>query len=408
MGIQQIETEEKEVTFLVNPDVKFVSLVKRGANQRPWKVVKSQDTSKANSGEAEKRKEVSKSGVRSIAHSLIIRDGVPEETVKEVLGDSIDSFKMDGPKTAGGWIRYEQPIVQSLKEDIETELVSLNEDGSIRALIAKVDDEEEQGFISKMFKPKKPSGVEINPEDVTKMGPEVSRAEYSNAIEGELYRLMEGVRGTLGQKMGSWSEKAGMVKTLCDNFMAYVNEGGQTFKMDGEVIELDPLPEAMVEEIKKAGAKMSKDRLSKMKAIMAQMQAVMNELSPEGWEDVNKGEEDEMKPEEIQEMINKSLKPLQDEVTVIKTSVEQVSKSATEMTAAVTTLTENVTKMGESVTKMQKTIPGGSVASKETDDVAGEKVFKSDKTNVKKGDEVFDGFFIAKEDLDTFRGGLSQ
>ena len=104
--------EEREVAFMVDPEARFVSLVKRGANQIPFRIVKEQKPMK-------------------VLQSLIVPKGTEKDAIKGILGTELeDVVKFDKEVEKGGLVSYEQIPRASFKED-SVEMVTLNEEKGI-------------------------------------------------------------------------------------------------------------------------------------------------------------------------------------------------------------------------------------------------------------------------------------
>jgi hypothetical protein len=402
--------EEQDVVFMMNAQPKFVSLVKRGANQTPWTVVKND---KSEGGTVAKR----------VLQSVIAPVETDVEVLKSVLGEDVD---LSSKTEIGEIINYEILPRTACKEDTY-EMVILDEESGIRGLVADLDDVDDRSFVMKLFKPRqtRQNVIEVG-EDVQKADFADMRVSLEDALQSRVYKLMDEV----GEVLSDSGDRLEAVKAVLDDFYQFTKDTFSVAKSEPlDALEIVSVTPAYLEEALKVGAKISGNRLTKLKQIQTLIASVIAEVegesgsttkAPKEWkcpecgamntmkedtclatekcsgkrpaqkddgqskdaDDIQKNEgEIDMTEEQTQKMVSDALNPLTETLKGIQESL--------------TTINTEFTSLRETVGKMQKHVPG-MVQDRTTDDVS---VVKTDSRkwaadDVKKSDqEVFGGFF---------------
>lgn len=204
MAITERITGEYEVGFLVDPEAHYVSLVDRGANQIPFKIVKIQK------GEGDTMKKV--------LHKLIVPSGLSDDDVRKAFSDeTAPLLKFQKVDTIGKFRLIEQ--VERDKFDSSTfELVNIG--NGIKAVTGHLKEGAKQGIIAKIFRQPSQEVVAVaeaiaeNDDDRR----EFVKGVISPAVDEQLFMAMSNVAGILAQE--GWSEKdrrktiAGILDTL--------------------------------------------------------------------------------------------------------------------------------------------------------------------------------------------------
>ena len=115
---------EQSVTFLTDPQIQFVSLVKHGANQEPFLVIKS-------------RKGGSEDMSGRIVQRVIISKDLPEATAEEFLRH----VKVNDEKEYDGFLAYDQ-VDKALCDPDSFTGMKLDAAGKVFAVTAKLLDDQ--------------------------------------------------------------------------------------------------------------------------------------------------------------------------------------------------------------------------------------------------------------------------
>jgi len=200
--------QEREVVFLVSPKAHFVSLVGRGANQTPFRVVKTQEKQ----GDAPVK----------VLQSLIVPAGMDQEAVCGLFDEDVRGvLKFDKALGNGKNTVFEQYARSAFKAE-SLELVTLDEKSGVLAVRGELSDTDQGGVIAKLFKPvKKAEALEIS-DDLSAMAPEAVVKAVSDAVYGELYRACEASQMILFQESTPDVDKVAMVQKLLLGFVEYL------------------------------------------------------------------------------------------------------------------------------------------------------------------------------------------
>lgn len=178
-------TVEDEVTYMVDPQVEFVSLVKYGANRAPFKVLKS-----------EKTKE--ESNMNKVVQSVLVRNDLSDENIAKAL-EGIDKRE---EKKYSTFTAFQQVSVHKCKED--SLIVQKHEevDGIFFVLGDLADDTGESGTLQ----------VDIKEA--------VDYATMDN-LYSELYAMADVVGGAMRQENADADFRKTTILTTIDNFRAF-------------------------------------------------------------------------------------------------------------------------------------------------------------------------------------------
>jgi hypothetical protein len=347
---------EKEVTFLVDPKPKFVSLVKRGANQMPWTVVKSQ---KEDDGVA----------VRRVLRTIIAPENVSEEALKAVVGEDA---RFDQKKQIGNLMHYDQLPPEVLKSDQPAEFVTLDAAQNISGLVVHFPEEalKSGNFLTRLFKPSASPVNALELDESVKADLDLTariRDELIYSVFDEYWKFDQIFFGVMGQTETTFAQKLDLIRTAWSGFEAKLQSVATA--LGGEVSKSDKFGDAYpflnpfrVEEIQKAGKKMSKARQAALTSAIETLTSILKEV--EDGQEVEKektatttttpepqGDEEDMKPEDVQKMIDESLKPTVDGLAQITEALKAVTETQTKTNEA-------LAAVNESVEKMQKSVPG--------------------------------------------------
>jgi hypothetical protein len=328
----------RDVVFLYDPKPRFVSLVGRGANRTPFRVVKN-----------EKEKSM------KVLQAIVVRAGTDVEAVKSAVGqDALEALRLAEPKTSGNFIVYEQGPRESFKEDT-LEVVALKEDNSILGIRGELSDSDPNLIVkaANLFKPVKKQQYIAAGEDVL-VGEEALKSSLSGEMWSEVTALRDVISGILEQKAGSVPEKITMIRKIVDNFLASLEVAAGVLKCE----EFDFSAQREAE-----------------KAASEPAETAPPEKESDHDQGVAKAEEekkDDAGQPDVE--VGKSAGPEIDIQAVHKAEKEMVEKAVAELFAP---LAETVKTIQEEVEKLRKS-PLSVVSSSEDDGVAAKNIEKSE------------------------------
>lgn len=324
---------------MTNPEATFVSVVGKGANRTPFKVVKNQKT---------------ETGMRVI-QSLIVPKTMKQEDVLSVLGDDLKNMvKFDKKVEATKFDAFEQQPKDAFKEE-SLEYVVLDEASGLKGIVGIAKEEKANGMIGKLFSKK--SDVIAVDENTAAVSPEIVAKSMDWEIYDEIYNLNDAIRGILAQEMGDASAKVAMVRQCMDNFVAYLDTVFIATK--GAKIDLP--------EFKKLEKEMTQEE--KTPEVEKKEDAAPVEAAPSV-------EKAEATPETKTEAVEPEFKAEE----VIKTEVEKAMAPIIETLKTITEKMEKLEGLKDAVSKMEEMVP--TVVDKAADTVTTK---KSEKANVFKG-----------------------
>lgn len=188
MKIKEVTTTvEDEVTFMVDPKVEFVSLVKYGANRAPFKVIKSETTKE-------------ESNMNKVVQSVLVRNDLSDEDIAKAL-EGIDRRNVKEYKTFTAY-----PQVSESKVNAESLIVRKHEevDGIYFVLGDLAEGTGESGTLQ----------VEVN---------EKEAVDYAtmDQLYSELYAMADVVGGAMRQENADADFRKTTILTTIDNFRAF-------------------------------------------------------------------------------------------------------------------------------------------------------------------------------------------
>ncbi len=212
---QPNEVDYPVVVYLTEPEAHFVSLVKRGANRTPFHIAKCEKETRP----------------MRIIHRIITKKGIAPEAVKKSVGEEASALlKLDSPEESGSFVVYEQHKADAFKADT-MEVVSLAEDNSIICLCGELAKKSE-GFISKILDKKEDlQGIEV-PESCKSAEPEDVKLAFSCSLFSELDAMGSAIQGILCQSSSESTDKAALIRTICDNFLKSLGTAIQATQSD--------------------------------------------------------------------------------------------------------------------------------------------------------------------------------
>ena len=344
-----VEQDEDTIVLLTDPQASFVSLVKRGANKTPFKIVKQEKNT------------------MKIIQRIVTRKGVTPESISEaVMPDAADALNLKAPQESGAFVQYVQHPEDAFKSD-SLEVVDLSNDRSILAVCGELSQKSE-GFVSKLLARKSnEKGVEV-PDTVERVDAEILKSDLSGLVWTELDALYNGIRGILCQASSEGSSKKQLAQTMCDNFLKSMDVAISVSKSDAfvpPIAESVETPEATGESVEKAAETHTEEATAPSKTEEASAEAVVIST------------------------------PIEDVVAkAVKEAVEQVTKSqASVVEDAVKPLRDALAAANETIKKMQRT-PSGVVADTAHDGLCSVSKSEQDKKCKQKADStVFAGCF---------------
>lgn len=325
-----MEAKSGVVVYMTEPEVRYVSLVKRGANRTPFRIAKQQE----------------ERGMK-IIQRIVAKKGTDVAAIKSAVGEeAAGALNFSSPVNAGAYDLYVQHPAEAFKSD-DFSVVALTDDNTVLGVCGELV-EKSDGFVSKLLSGKsRTKGVEI-PEDVAPVDADVLKADLSGALWSELDALCSGLRGVLGQEAGENVEKVLMAERLCDNFM-------KTLKTTAEVLKSEDFGAAPAQKLETVQANLKKEPAEKRDASPAP--------SGEGSEAKESAEDAEKAL--VSKVADAVLETLQAREAEARKAQDDLQKAVSELT--------------EAVSKMQKA-PAGVVGSLEDSGVppAAGQVLKSD------------------------------
>ena len=179
---------ENEVTWLMNPDVEFVSLVGRAANQTGFKILKSQE------------------GVSNMPNKAIYKVLVPKKTSTKKLnefaeehGFSVDK-EMKATSELEGFNTFKQMEDEKLDFEQEQNVIALDKENGIYGIVATLQEEDEEAGLDEE------KAVDW---------------ETADKVFDALMGMTDMVAGALRQPGASDASQRQSVMTAVDNFRKY-------------------------------------------------------------------------------------------------------------------------------------------------------------------------------------------
>lgn len=333
--------QEDKVVYMTNPEANYVSLVKRGANRTPFRIVKMQ-----------------KEKGMKVIQRIVAKKGTDVEAIKSAVGDeAAAALQLQSPQEAGAFTVYEQHPESAFKSD-ELEVVSLSEDNAILALCGEMAEKSDGFSISKLLTKKSQTKVVEVPDMLEAVNQDVLKSDLSDVLWRECDALSAAVHGILAQASGETGKKVDMVKTIFNNFIASLETAASIAKSDDFVLpekkqetEIPDQPEQTEKsekacEDKKSGEEKECKEKKKDKA--------------EGEED-SKACDNKKKEEQKQEdAVKAEIGEIRQDALIEKTAGEVLGK----IQPSLDKMAEQLASLGQTIEKMQKA-PAGKVYSLE-------------------------------------------
>lgn len=202
------DTVEKDITFLEDADVEFVSLVRHGANQQPFRIIK-----------AEGGKEM------RVVQSILVPSGIDitDLTSQGGLG-WLSEASVETKEEFEGYDKFVQRAPEEF--DGALSLVKLHESGTY-ALIGKLADGVDQSKALTLGEVAKDIGIGAAPMDTpvaTVEGP-LYQITFRDMFEKELSSFLNVVRGAMSQSSADGTKRKKQVMTALDSFKNFLSIG---------------------------------------------------------------------------------------------------------------------------------------------------------------------------------------
>lgn len=306
----EIEQKEKEVVFLVEPEAQFVSLVTRGANRVPFKVIKSDNKEKP----------------MRVVQSIIAPADLSREDLLKIFGEDLKEVVKFDKATGTKFKNYEQ-IPRDAFDENSFELVKLTDD--IMAVCGSLKDD--SGFISKIFKKtKQEKGIEV-PEEVKKLDDKEIALKISEIAYTELCSLYAAVEGVLTTPGIDSNDRIEMLKKTFDGFLGYIES----------LLSASPVSKLDFEEVKRL-----------RESNKAESVTEENQETPDRKEPVaDSTEKDSTKEQNKDDSIKEEAKK---EYETLKSNLENIAEKVSELTES---FKNEIKKLEEKVENLEASIP---------------------------------------------------
>lgn len=170
---------KSKVVYMTDPEAKFVSLVGRGANRTPFRIVKNQEEPSM-----------------KIIQRIVARKGTDVAAIQEAVGaEAASVLNLTNVQESGAFIQNE-------------------------------------GFVSKLLSRSNPrKGVEV-PDSLSPISEETLKGDMSHIVWTELGALCNALGGVLEQSASEDSDKLSLCKALCENFLKSVETAVEVSKSE--------------------------------------------------------------------------------------------------------------------------------------------------------------------------------
>lgn len=308
---------ERDVVFMTDPSASFVSLVKRGANQTPWRVVKN-DKEKAMS-------------TKKVLAKLIAPKGTELDVIKSAMGeDAQAALNFDSKVERGDLDVYEQKTLTAFKSDT-LQMVTLDRETGLKGIAGELLDDA-QGTVFGLFRSKKADGLLLEG-DFDAETEEVIKAQYSEMLWGELYAFIDGVGAIMAQERGDPMKKLEAIENMNDALMAHIKETLAVVK--GDSLELKE-PEQKEDEPEVEDVEKSEEPKDEPEVEDVEKSGEPEEQVDPEPEDVEKSDEEQPESEDVEksddikalisEAVKEGLQPVQADLEDLKESVSKMQK----------------------------------------------------------------------------------
>jgi hypothetical protein len=358
------ETVEKDVAFLEDVDVKFVSLVRHGANQMPFRVLKSEKTE---GGDQD----------MMVVQSILVSKHVDPSALPETEGlEWLSEAKMDRGREYESYRKFDQTDLDAF-DDSTLKMVKLHDDG-VWALAGVL---KEAAKTERVLTLNSAQAVAANKMPVPPLDEPVppttaaAVTSFRDLFYSELDSMIAVLTGALNQSGGDMKKRKSTVLNALDAFRAFLSFGLDALGSESAKMEArDP--------VAKEPKEVEKMELFKTKEEFAEsVTAILTETLP-GLIDEKVSEKVEALKAALQEEKAAKTEPAPAaEPTAAKSDDDPMEK----ITAAVAKLTERVDEIALKWDNGLATQPAGN----RTDEAA---TSKSDKTETKRS--VFSGLLV--------------
>lgn len=304
----ETQQEMREVVFMYDPQPRYVSLVKRGANQIPFRIVKN----------------VKEDQVKVI-QSIVATKGTEVEAIKTALGQDVATIvKLEMPVESAGFVTFEQMPREAFKSDT-FQVVALNEEKTVLGIQGELAEKAEGGgIIAKIFKPAEKTQVISVPEGTPTVDQAVLKSQLSSLLWEEMDALWQAIHGILSQEEGDGATKVSMVKKIMDNFTASLETAMVAMKCDRlDVPVKEPGKTADETPVEKSGT--PKENPAQGEDLPAE-QAAGSQLAPAVDLDVLSEQAAQKAAEALKPQIDEALKPLAETVASLSQEIAKMQK----------------------------------------------------------------------------------
>lgn len=180
-----ITTIEDEVTFMADPKVEFVSLVKHGANMTPFKVLKEE--------------KLGGDSMNKVVQSILVRNDLPDDAFTKAM----EGMSRKEVQQFDSYTKYEQLPATRLKEDSLIVLKHEEVEGAFLVVGELEDEVNKTGTLE----------VEVEKEAV-------DYATLDN-LYSELYAMADIVGGAMRQENAGIEFRKSTILSAVDNFRAF-------------------------------------------------------------------------------------------------------------------------------------------------------------------------------------------
>ena len=349
--MRKTSDECKTVVYMTEPEARFVSLVKRGANRTPFRIVKHQ-----------------KEKGMKIIQRIVTRKGTDVAAVKAAVGsEAAEALNLFAPQDSGAFTLYEQHPENAFKAD-SLDVIALSDDNSIICVCGEMAEKSEGFSISRLLAKKEQRKCVEVPDSISPIAADVLKSSLSDDLWKELDAVHTGINSILAQSEGEAGKKVEMVRELCDNFIASLETAISIMKSEDFAPKVE-------------GAQASEgagDSEQKSETTSGGNSCLRSSGGAEQSEASQKSAGQEQAHGEIDEafVAGTAARVL----TEIRPQIDEIFKS---QSSVLEELKLQLGRLGESVAKMEKA-PAGVVPSHE-DSCAGGNVVKAEAANVFSG-----------------------
>lgn len=319
MPEQRIQVE-REVGFMFDPQALFVSLVDRGANQIPFRVVKRQEKS------------------MNCLHSIIAKAGTDPEAIRSLLTDDAATLaKFDAPVERGSSVSFVQVPRDMFKAET-LELVVLDKEAGVMALQGELVEQPAEGIVTKFFSPKRAPKEVMAVKNAEPAGEDVRKA-YVNDIFDELDKAWAGIIGVLGQSKGDPRVKFAAIESILDNLESFISEtlqvvdGDSIAKQEAPAEEPAPAEEAPAEDPAPAPVEGEQATAPEDGGVAKSEQAEAEQGGSRGVEAIAEPVAAIDMAEVIKAAVSEALAPVTEELNALKASVVSQAETVQKMQA---------------------------------------------------------------------------